>query len=163
MLFSVLLAAAAIAAGAEFQFKGIPFGATEARVKAAFSNALCLNSPEVTYAERACVVQKNTYAGAPATLYFYLKANAVVTMSASFPAREFKPVVLALSEAFGAPDNAARATPHEITWLIGEVIGKARPRGVAPDSADVTFMLKAAIQGLGKRMEEKDRLRSKDL
>jgi len=91
---------------------------------------------------------------------FYFKGNAVVSMTASFPQREFEPVVRAIAEIHGSPASASQA---EITWTIGEIIGTARPRGNASETADVTFTTQAAIAGLGKRIEDRNRLRSRDM
>ncbi len=175
---AVLLTAAlfvsvtALAADGGFDLKGVALGASEAEVTGRFPTVTCRDRNAATV-ERMCVVLKDTYGGAEASLFFALIDGKVSNMSARFNPRDFANVAAAMKERFGSPFSeetetlsnrmGAQFQNQVLTWKrSGELVMAKRYSG-SLNRASVTFLSEASIEDFKRRSGQEKRERAKDL
>ena len=101
-LLSLILSPLAALAGETIEFKGVPFGASEAELLQLHPSAKCNAPKERLLVDRYCFILVS-YGGAEANVAFSLIEDKVVGATAAFASREFDDVLRALTDQYGTP------------------------------------------------------------
>jgi hypothetical protein len=171
----------ALAQDQRIEFKGVPFGATQAEVLARFPFLDCRPAPNTRFADVMCHgttrvmnAQDFTYGGVPVTdlsLNFYddTLASVFITIDPQY----FSTLSRAMVEGYGQPGKVERPEVQTgkgvtvrnevLTWQRGDVRIVANKYLARRDDGGVVLRTDAAIEEFKRRNHQSTRKGAKDL
>ena len=106
----------AVLATEPIEFKGVPFGVSEAELLRIHPSLKCNTPSRPMLGDRYCTMRDSSYGGSKAIVSFSLVADKVAGATASFESREFEAVIQVLSGKVWRTEEHRARDRQEQAW-----------------------------------------------
>ena len=173
VLFAILLSFPLVGFSASLEFKGVPFGASEEKVKLVFPDATCKDRDDLlVVSDRQCDLSV-TIANWLMYGFFSFYSDKLHSIDLYGNTNGFSDIASALVEKYGRPTRTmkeklqnkmgARFTNEILIWKIGTDTIEARRYSYDLDTLRITYSTAFADKEYSRRIREKEKKAAKDL